>query len=179
MVVAGCALLVARPALIRMGPPTVVITIVFLVLLAGALLVRVQPSVGVGSWVSFDSTPTLGFGLVLAAGVAVFAVGRVAGGGHPPMPFTAQFVVLNSLAAVAEEAFFRRVVYSVLVPAGAAFAVGGAAVLFALVHVTIYGAWVLPIDIAAGLLFGWQRWATNSWSVPAATHVVANVLVVV
>jgi hypothetical protein len=47
------------------------------------------------------------------------------------------------------------------------------------VHVTVYGAWVLPIDVAAGLLFGWQRWATNSWSVPAATHVLANVLVVV
>jgi membrane protease YdiL (CAAX protease family) len=37
---------------------------------------------------------------------------------------------------------------------------------------------VLPLDLAAGLLLGWQRQATGSWAVPAATHVVANLLVV-
>jgi hypothetical protein len=46
------------------------------------------------------------------------------------------------------------------------------------VHVTVYGAWVLPIDVAAGAILSWQRWATGSWAVPAITHVVANVLVV-
>ena len=77
------------------------------------------------------------------------------------------------------EAFFRRLVYDVLVPVGAGFAIGGTALLFALVHLSVYGAWVLPIDAAAGLVFGWQRWASGRWSVPAATHVLANVLVVV
>jgi hypothetical protein len=28
------------------------------------------------------------------------------------------------------------------------------------------------------LLFGWQRQVTGSWGVPAATHAVANLLVV-
>lgn len=170
VVISGCVLLVARPALIRSGPPTVMITVVFLVLLGMALLVpaeTLRPQL--------DSRLLL----VLGAGVAVFAVGRLVGGGHPPFPFTARIIALNTLAAVAEEAFFRRVVYAVLAPAGAAFAIGGAAVLFALVHLTVYGAWVLPIDLAAGLLFGWQRWATKSWSVPAATHALANVLVMV
>jgi hypothetical protein len=32
--------------------------------------------------------------------------------------------------------------------------------------------------VGAGLLFGWQRWASGTWTVPAATHAVANALVV-
>jgi hypothetical protein len=39
--------------------------------------------------------------------------------------------------------------------------------------------WALPIDLAAGAVLGWQRWATGSWAVPAVTHVVANLLMVV
>jgi hypothetical protein len=35
---------------------------------------------------------------------------------------------------------------------------------------------VLPLDLAAGLIFGWQRRATGSWTAPAATHVIANLL---
>jgi membrane protease YdiL (CAAX protease family) len=55
----------------------------------------------------------------------------------------------------------------------------GSAVLFAVVHVGVYGVWVLPLDVAAGLVLGWQRWATGSWAVPAATHVVANLVMVI
>jgi membrane protease YdiL (CAAX protease family) len=169
-VIGGCVLLVTRPALIRAGSPTLIVTVLFAALLVAALRMPVA-----------SSQPRLAgrVAVVLLFGIAVFAVGRVVGGGHPPSSFTARVVALNSLAAVAEEAFFRRVVYAVLAPAGAAIAVGGAAALFALVHLATYGAWVLPIDAAAGLVLGWQRWATGSWSVPAATHVVANVFVVV
>lgn len=117
--------------------------------------------------------------MVAAVGVAAFALGRVIGGGHPPVPFAARFIVLNTLAAVAEEAFFRRLLYGALERHGAALAVAGSTILFALVHVTVYGWWVLPIDLAAGLVLSWQRWATGSWTVPAVTHVVANVLVVI
>jgi membrane protease YdiL (CAAX protease family) len=51
--------------------------------------------------------------------------------------------------------------------------------VFAAVHVTVWGWAVLPLDLAAGLVLGWQRWASGGWSVPAATHVAANVLAVV
>ena len=170
IVIGGCVLLVLRPALLAAGPPIAIVTALFVALLAVALLVPVGTEA---------ATADRRLLVVLAVGVAVFAAGRLVGGGHPPTPFTARFIALNSLAAVAEEAFFRRVVYAVLAPVGAAFAVVGAASLFALVHLSVYGAWVLPIDLAAGLVFGWQRWASNSWSVPAATHVVANVLVIV
>jgi membrane protease YdiL (CAAX protease family) len=167
-IVGGCALLVARPALLRSGPPALVITVLFTALLLAALA---TPADGDG--------PRTSLVLVLAVGVGAFALGRVVGGAHAPVPLTARLVALNTLAAVAEEAFFRRLVYGALAPMGAAFAIGGTAALFALVHLTVYGAWVLPIDAAAGLVFGWQRWASGRWSVPAATHVVANVLVVV
>jgi membrane protease YdiL (CAAX protease family) len=117
--------------------------------------------------------------MVLLLGVAAFIVGRLIGGGTAPASPTTKIVALNTLAAVAEEAFFRRLVYGALAAWGPAIAVTGSALLFALVHLTVYGAWVLPIDFAAGLLFGWQRWASGSWRIPAITHVLANVLVVV
>lgn len=175
-IIAGCVLLVARPPLLRAGPdPTTILVVVFVALLiAGATWpapAEVSPEPG-------TVAPGLQLG-ALAIGIGAFALGRVLGGGHAPAPFAVRVVVLNSLAAVAEEAFFRRLVYGGLLPGGAAVAVGGSALLFALVHVTVYGVWVLPIDLAAGLVLSWQRLATGSWRVPALTHVVANVLVVI
>jgi membrane protease YdiL (CAAX protease family) len=169
VVVGGCALLLARPALFGLGPPALVVAVLFTGLLLLALAAPVPRAVGSGSSRVM---------LVLGAGVAAFAIGRVIAGGHAPA-FTWGFVALNTLAAIAEEALFRRVLYAALVPVGAVFAIVGGAVLFALVHITIYGMWVLPLDIAAGVLFGWQRWATDRWSVPAATHAAANVFVVI
>jgi len=86
-------------------------------------------------------------------------------------------IVTNTLAAVAEEAWFRRLCFGLLAPAGTGFAVVGSTVLFAAVHVSIYGYWVLPLDLAAGLLLAWQRSVTGSWAAPAITHVVANLLI--
>ena len=115
---------------------------------------------------------------VLLVGAAAFVLGRLLGGGHAPQPLVLRVVALGSLAAVAEEVFFRHFVYDTLRPGGELVAVAGSAVLFALVHVTVYGWWVLPIDLAAGFVLSWQRWATGSWKVPAVTHVLANLLVV-
>jgi membrane protease YdiL (CAAX protease family) len=86
-------------------------------------------------------------------------------------------VALNALAAVAEEAFFRRYLYGLVAASSSpAVAVGVTAALFAVVHVTVWGWWVLPLDLAAGLILSWQRAATGRWSVPAVTHVLANTL---
>jgi membrane protease YdiL (CAAX protease family) len=125
-----------------------------------------------------DLTDRKSTGVVLLVGVGAFAVGRIVGGGHPP---TAQIGVAlfgNTLAAIAEEAFFRRFLYGLLAAKGDGLAVAGTAIAFAAVHVTVYGMWVLPIDLAAGAVLSWQRWATGSWAVPAITHVLANVLMV-
>ena len=168
----GCAALVARPLFLDSTADAVIL---FTTLLAvGALWPssRVQERVQGARGIAPETLA------VLAAGLAAFALGRVIGGGHPPVPFAARFILLNTLAAVAEEAFFRRLLYGALERHGAALAVVGSTVLFAVVHVTVYGWWVLPIDLAAGLVLSWQRWATGGWTVPAVTHVAANVLVV-
>lgn len=170
---AGCAALTARPLIIDVvnGRPAAVVTVLFGSLLAVSLF---WPGSTARTATSFRAALP-----VLALGVGAFAVGRaLVAGSPPPAPATAFVIALNTLAAVAEEAFFRRFVYGVLLAAGPVAAVVGSAVLFAAVHVTIYGWWVLPLDLAAGLLFGWQRHATGSWAVPAATHAAANVLVV-
>ena len=93
-----------------------------------------------------------------------------------PAPTIPLAVAGNVLAAVAEELFFRRLMYGWLLRAGTGAAVLGTAAAFAVVHVPVYGVAILPIDLAAGLLFGWQRWATGSWSASAVTHVAANLL---
>ena len=175
VVAAGCAALTARPLLFEVasGRPAAVVTMLFLSLLAVSLR---WPTAAAGTVTTTSLRAALP---VLAIGIGAFAVGRaLLAGSPPPAPATAFVVVLNTLAAVAEEAFFRRLVYGALLGAGPVAAVVGSAVLFAAVHVTVYGFWVLPLDLAAGLLFGWQRQVTGSWAVPAVTHAAANVLVV-
>jgi len=113
----------------------------------------------------------------LAAGSAILAFGRTLGGVHPVMPTRPSYLAAAVLAAVAEELFFRRLMYALLAPGGAAVAIAGTTALFAVAHVTVYGWWVLPLDLGAGAVLGWQRWVTGRWTVPAATHVIANLLV--
>ena len=112
---------------------------------------------------------------VVALGVVTFLVARVAAA-PLPTPVVPLTVAATTLAAVAEELFFRRLIYGWLAPAGDALAIAGAAALFAVVHIPAYGVRALPVDLAAGALFGWQRWATGLWIAPALTHAVANVL---
>ena len=84
--------------------------------------------------------------------------------------------VANIVAAIAEEAFYRRFVYGWLAVRSEGLAIVGAAALFAFIHIPIYGLGVLPIDFAAGLLLGWQRRASGSWMSSGVTHIVANIL---
>ncbi|CAN5893680.1 hypothetical protein BH23ACT12_BH23ACT12_21250 [soil metagenome] len=94
-----------------------------------------------------------------------------------PLPRAATVAIVSSvIAAIAEEIFFRRLVYGWLERWGAALAIAGSAALFALIHVPVYGVGVLPLDFAAGLIFGWQRRVTGGWTAPAATHVAANLM---
>jgi hypothetical protein len=168
VIVAGCAALTLRPLLGRLmaNPDGALVVLFVLLLAAGAWL----PVPGAARRMGPVTVP-------LALGAAAFAAARGLGGGHGPSGGFWKLLVLNGLAAVAEEAFFRRLVYGALLASGPAAAVAGSALLFALVHVTTYGFWVLPLDLAAGALLGWQRAVSGRWSVPALTHVLANALV--
>jgi len=174
---AGSVVLVARPLLLaHTSRPVELLVVVFSALLIlgafwPARSASVRPRRETVRW-----TTTVA---VLATGLVAFGLGRVLGGGGPPAPTLGMAIALNTLAAVSEEAFFRRLVYESFLTSGPVPAVVASTALFAIVHVTVYGLWVLPLDLAAGLILSWQRWASGSWHVPALTHALANILVVI
>ncbi len=170
LVAAGATLLLVRlwlPSLGEVGRATG-LTVTLAAILAGSLLVPVaRGDARLHPW------------LVLAAGLAAVAIALVTGGRPMPAPLVTWALPLSLLAAIAEEALFRRAAYGALERHGAVVAIGVTALAFALVHVPLYGVAVFPVDLGAGLLLSWQRWASGSWTVPAATHAAANGLMTV
>jgi membrane protease YdiL (CAAX protease family) len=168
---AGLAFLLARPALATTAAAVPLLAAGYLAMAAAALAVPAAARAG-------HERPPLGWGAPLGIGLAaVAAAGVVAGpAAHPRVGAAA--AGLGVLAAVAEEALFRRLLYLRLVRYGTVVAVLGSAVLFALVHLPAYGTAALPVDLGAGLLLSWQRSASGRWTVPAVTHAVANLLAV-
>jgi membrane protease YdiL (CAAX protease family) len=115
----------------------------------------------------------------LAVGALAVLTARLLAGPAPALPVSVAIVAFNVAAAVAEEAFFRGFLYGRLEPWGTGVAVAVSALAFALLHLPLYGTAALPVDLGAGLLLSWQRSATGTWTVPAATHAFANVLVLI
>jgi membrane protease YdiL (CAAX protease family) len=120
----------------------------------------------------------LGWGVPLGLGVVAVVGAGVVGGPVGDRRVGGVAVALALLAAVAEEALFRRLLYDRLLRFGAVVAVAGSAVVFAVVHLPAYGLAAMPVDLGAALLLGWQRYASGRWTVPAVTHAVANLLAV-
>ncbi len=163
-----------------------------LILAVGAIALALRPP---GTWAAVGLTALVGLVgiaapvsvapavaswprwlIVLGVGVAPFAAVRFAGLAFAVAPVWLPAAAANVAAAVAEEAFFRRLGFGALARWGTGAAILGAAAAFALVHVPVYGWNVVPIDLAAGLILGWQRWASGGWSAPALTHVAGNLL---
>ena len=113
---------------------------------------------------------------VVIAGSALFAASLAFGDAAIPAR-TWVAVTAVSVAAIDEEAFFRGAMFTRLAHRGPVIAIGVTSLLFGLIHVPVYGFSILPLDIAAGAVLGWQRHATGSWSAPAATHLAANLVV--
>jgi membrane protease YdiL (CAAX protease family) len=114
----------------------------------------------------------------LALGILSVALVRLLLAAPVQSRSTGAGVVISLLAAVAEEGLFRGALFARLEPLGQDLAIVASATAFALVHVPFYGLRALPIDFGAGLLFGWQRSDSGSWTVPAATHAFANLMAV-
>jgi membrane protease YdiL (CAAX protease family) len=167
VVIVGCGILVARPFAGATGTRTALFAASYLTIGLASIAVPLG-----------REGPHLAPGLALLWGFGAVALAANVSGSPVPLPWSAAALPLSLLAAVAEEALFRRLAYARLEPFGTAVAIVGSAVLFGLVHVPAYGLSALPVDVGAGLLFGWQRWASGTWTVPAATHAVANALVV-
>ncbi len=167
VMVMGFAVLVARPFAEDTGTRTALFAASYLTIGLASIAVPLE-----------RERPHLAPGLALLWGFGAVAVAANVSGSPVPLPWSAAALPLSLLAALAEEALFRRLAYARLEPFGPAVAIVGSAMLFGLVHVPSYGLSALPVDVGAGLLFGWQRWASGTWTVPAGTHAVANALVV-
>ena len=167
-VLAGCALLLIRTSFTGLPATATVFAALYLLLGAASLAVPVGG----------DGARSLSSLSVGAAGMTAIVLAAWLVGPGFPVPHALEVLLLNSLAAVSEELFFRRLVYGGLVRFGPAIAIGGSALLFATLHVPIYGPAVFWVDLGAGLLLSWQRWASGGWGAPAATHVVANLVAV-
>jgi membrane protease YdiL (CAAX protease family) len=158
----GCAALAARP------PATIAaLTVLGAIGIVGAIApvpLRREARPAPAGWAT-----------VVGVGIAAFAAGRLLTAPVGP-PATLVAIAATVMAAACEEIFFRRLAYGWLYQAGAFAGVIGTAGLFAVVHVPAYGVRALPLDLAAGIIFGWQRWATGGWLAPALTHATANLL---
>jgi membrane protease YdiL (CAAX protease family) len=199
---AGLGFLLLRPGLEGLGPGarSAVLATGYLSLAAGAggVLGRGRGRLRTARGATGSPRPApLPAWATLAVGLlAVVAAARMAGPA-PPLASGAATLTLGLLAAVAEEALFRGALYAWIERSAAAaagrrrgggswgtalppaLAVVVSAVAFALMHLPSYGPSALPVDLGAGLLLGWQRWASGHWTVPAATHAVANLLAVI
>jgi membrane protease YdiL (CAAX protease family) len=171
VVVLGSAFLAARVAILARPDRVALLGAGYALMLAASIVAPVPPGV--------EPRPSRASALVvMLAGVGAVAAAGALVGSPPPWPAPAWAPAFEVTAAVAEEALFRRVVYAWFERRfGPAVAVAVTAAAFGLVHVPVYGSAVLPVDVGAGLLLSWQRAASGRWSVPAATHAVANLLV--
>ena len=172
IVLLAAAMLALRPSVIATQPVSPGMRTALLVLLYVAIgVASILPPVP-------REEARLSPAVVFVTGAITLATAWAIAGPTAPLSLSRFAVPLSLLAAVAEEACFRRLAYARLRRFGVPAAVVGAALLFALVHVPAYGTAAFPVDLGAGLLFGWQRWASGSWTAPAATHAAANLLAV-
>jgi membrane protease YdiL (CAAX protease family) len=98
-----------------------------------------------------------------------------------PLPAIAQaaafgpWVAVTILVASAEELVLRGVLFDQLDEGlGVTAAVLITAVLFALMHVPLYGWHVVPLDLGVGLWLAGLRLATGGVAAPGIAHVVAD-----
>jgi membrane protease YdiL (CAAX protease family) len=165
----GVGLLLLRPSLASsLQRPTPALAGVYVAILVGSVSLPLA-----------RGRPACHPALAALAGLAAVGLAPAVSGAAPPTNTAVAAVPLSIIAAVSEEALFRRLAFGALDRLGSAVAIAGTAIAFGLVHVPLYGTAALPVDLGAGLLFSWQRWASGSWGAPAVTHVAANVLVVV
>ena len=120
----------------------------------------------------------------VGSGGALVAISLLARWPLPPLVLghAAAFwpwVAVTTLVATAEELVLRGALWRWLAAAGGeavgeAIALMATSVLFALIHVPIYGWHVVPLDVGVGLWFGGLRLWFGGPAAPAAAHVLAD-----
>jgi membrane protease YdiL (CAAX protease family) len=94
---------------------------------------------------------------------------------HRPGGSYLRWAAVVAVVATCEELFLRGTLYDAVSRwRGAHAAIAVSAVLFALLHLPLYGPAALPLDLGIGLILGWLRERTGSAAAPAVAHVVAD-----
>jgi membrane protease YdiL (CAAX protease family) len=95
--------------------------------------------------------------------------------GHLPAGRFLPWAAIVAVVAAAEEMFLRGALYDACVRVrGETLAIGAGAVLFAVLHVPLYGWRAVPLDLAVGIWLGALRRLSGGWAAPAVAHVVAD-----
>jgi hypothetical protein len=148
-------------------PAGVVFAVALLVLAAGAGWRAGRPSLaaaGLG----------LGGGVVLVAAWLTSRSG-VATDLAPLNAAIALWAPVVALIAIAEELVLRGVLFTaVRTWGGDGWALAVTTILFAAMHVPLYGVGALPLDLAVGLLLGGLRIVSGGVLAPAIAHVIAD-----
>ncbi|HYM84857.1 MAG TPA: CPBP family intramembrane glutamic endopeptidase [Candidatus Dormibacteraeota bacterium] len=143
-------------------------------LLAGARLGG--PGVSRLSSRSLASSVLLG----LAAGAALVAIAVLVRWPGPWVPLRpaatfAPWALVTITVAAGEEALIRGALFDAVdEAAGATIAVVTCALVFALMHVPLYGWLVVPLDLGVGLVLGGLRLVSGGTLAPVVAHAVAD-----
>ena len=142
-------------------------------------LVLLAAAIGAG-WCPGRLQPTgLAWGLVGAVGLVAGPLVLRDTIAHPQLHLSAAgfplWAVVVTGVAVAEEVLVRGVLFTAVEEAaGVAPALVATTVVFALIHVPLYGVGALPLDLAVGLWLGGLRIASGGVMAPATSHAVAD-----
>jgi len=116
----------------------------------------------------------------IAVGCVLVAVSLLARWPIPPLvlgraaPFV-PWIAVTTLVATSEELVLRGVLWRWVAAAGGDLAaLLATSLLFALIHVPLYGPIVVPLDFGVGLLLGGLRLWFGGPAAPAAGHVLAD-----
>jgi len=138
------------------------------IVLSAAIAGGWRPAIGIRdlSVAAIGSAAVLGFPLVrhvLAPGSAL---------GTP----TTRWLGVVIFVAVAEEALLRGALWDALERGyGTSAALASTTVVFAVLHIPLYGVRVLPVDLAVGVVLGGARIWSGRATAPVIVHVVADV----
>lgn len=118
--------------------------------------------------------------LGLAGGAALVAVSLVGLPSIAPAPRAASATLLwwipvVALVVVAEEVVIRGALFTAIAARrGETLAVAVTAVVFAVIHLPLYGPRALPVDLAVGVMLGGLRMASGGVAAPLLAHLVAD-----
>lgn len=94
---------------------------------------------------------------------------------HRPAGAFLPWAVIVAVVAAAEEIFLRGALFDAVARwRGPVSAVAVGSVLFALLHVPLYGWHVVPLDLAVGVWLGALRVVTGSPTAPLTAHLTAD-----